>query len=382
MKAAASAELSSSSRSISIDGRAGVGLDVVGLVAEPLEPEQVVDGLPDDPGHRDPGHHPEQDDLLAAALNSCSRSRLAVSAAEAWSATALRHRQPARVRLRAVRAFVRAVCMSAVAALLGVRCAAGAVPSSRRGARAPPEPPARAVARRSRASRSPSRSRPRLPPWRVPAVAPAGSRASRPRSPREPARRRVFDGPGISTATTGSGTPSGCAAAAPLGGRLGERVGGLRLARPRRRSSRSRPTPRRSCPRPAPGRTRPRSSPTGPSGPRRAGSRGPPLREQLVVRALLHQLAVVQHHDQVGVADRGQAVGDHERGAAHHQVVERVEDHGLGLGVDRRGRLVEDQDRRVADEGARDADALALAARELRAALAELGLVARRAAPR
>ena len=104
------------------------------------------------------------------------------------------------------------------------------------------------------------------------------------------------------------------------------------------------------------------------------------LREQLVVRSLLDQLAVVQDEDQVGVADRGQPVGDHERGAALHQVLERVEDHGLGLGVDRGGRLVEDQDRRVLDEGARHADALALAARELCAPLAELGLVAVRQA--
>ena len=48
------------------------------------------------------------------------------------------------------------------------------------------------------------------------------------------------------------------------------------------------------------------------------------------------------------------------------------------LRVDRRRRLVEDQDRRVLEERARDGDALALAAGELRAALAELGLVALR----
>ena len=48
----------------------------------------------------------------------------------------------------------------------------------------------------------------------------------------------------------------------------------------------------------------------------------------------------------------------------------------LGLGVERRGRLVEDQDRRVLQHRARDRDALALAGRELRAALAERRVVA------
>ena len=48
----------------------------------------------------------------------------------------------------------------------------------------------------------------------------------------------------------------------------------------------------------------------------------------------------------------------------------------LGLGVERRGRLVEDQDRRVADHRPRDADALALAAGERIAALADHRVVA------
>ena len=106
------------------------------------------------------------------------------------------------------------------------------------------------------------------------------------------------------------------------------------------------------------------------------------LREQLVVRALLDDPAVVEHDDQVGVPHGREAVGDHERRPAHHQLVERVEDHGLGPRVDRRRRLVEDEDRRVLEERAGDADALALAAGELRTPLAELGLVALRAAAR
>ena len=68
-------------------------------------------------------------------------------------------------------------------------------------------------------------------------------------------------------------------------------------------------------------------------------------------------------------------MGDHERRAADHQPVERVEDDRFGLRVDRRGRLVEDQDRRVLEERARDRDPLPLAAGQLRAALAEQRVV-------
>ena len=47
------------------------------------------------------------------------------------------------------------------------------------------------------------------------------------------------------------------------------------------------------------------------------------------------------------------------------QVFEQVQHFGLHRGVERRGRLVEQQDLRLQDQRARDRDALALAAREL-----------------
>ena len=58
--------------------------------------------------------------------------------------------------------------------------------------------------------------------------------------------------------------------------------------------------------------------------------------------------------------------------------VERVLDFLLGVAVERGGRLVEHQDRRRLEDGARDGDALLLAARQLQPALADLGLVALR----
>ena len=79
---------------------------------------------------------------------------------------------------------------------------------------------------------------------------------------------------------------------------------------------------------------------------------------------------------QVGAADRRQAVGDDERRPADEQPPQRGLDLPLGADVDRRGRLVEDEDPRVGEQRAREGDELALPEREPDAALAELGLVA------
>ena len=102
--------------------------------------------------------------------------------------------------------------------------------------------------------------------------------------------------------------------------------------------------------------------------------------EQLVVRAVGDELAVLEHHDLVGQRDRRQPVGDDERRAARHDLAQRVLDLLLGRRVDRRRRVVEDQDPRVGQERARDRDALALAAAERQPALADARVVALRAA--
>ena len=69
--------------------------------------------------------------------------------------------------------------------------------------------------------------------------------------------------------------------------------------------------------------------------------------------------------------DRGQAVGDDQGGAALHGLVQGALDQALVLGVQGAGGLVQQQDRRVADQGAGDGQALALAAGEGAAALAQ-----------
>ncbi len=73
-------------------------------------------------------------------------------------------------------------------------------------------------------------------------------------------------------------------------------------------------------------------------------------------------------------------MGDQDAGAALHELVERALDRGLGLVVDGRRRLVQDQDGRILQDGARQREPLALAARQLHAALAHRRAVALRQA--
>ena len=94
------------------------------------------------------------------------------------------------------------------------------------------------------------------------------------------------------------------------------------------------------------------------------------------MRADLHHFAPVHHHQPVGLAQGRQAVSDGDRGAPFHQVVERLLDFLLGFGIDRRRGLVEDQDARVDQQRSRNADALALAARQPLAALTDQRVVA------
>ncbi|MFO1080005.1 MAG: hypothetical protein U1E23_05175 [Reyranellaceae bacterium] len=95
------------------------------------------------------------------------------------------------------------------------------------------------------------------------------------------------------------------------------------------------------------------------------------LRHQRRVRALLGDRAAVEHQDAIAVDDARQAMRQDQGGAAAHQAVERLLDHRLVLGVDRRQRLVQHQDRRVAQQRPGDRQPLALAARQLDALLAD-----------
>ena len=97
--------------------------------------------------------------------------------------------------------------------------------------------------------------------------------------------------------------------------------------------------------------------------------------------ALFDDAALIHHHDPVAGQNGREPMRDHQRGAVAHQFLQRGLHQGLGFGIERRSGLVEQQQRRVAQDRARDGDALALAARQRDAALAELGLeTARQAA--
>ena len=99
------------------------------------------------------------------------------------------------------------------------------------------------------------------------------------------------------------------------------------------------------------------------------------------MRALLDDAAVVEHDQAVHLRDGGEPVRDGDHGLARHQRAERRLDRGLDFAVERGGRLVEHQDRRVFEDHARDGDALALAAGQFDAALADMGVVAAPAVP-
>ena len=87
--------------------------------------------------------------------------------------------------------------------------------------------------------------------------------------------------------------------------------------------------------------------------------------------ALLGDPAVLDHEDRVGLADRREPVGDHERGAALERGRERLLHGGLGLAVEVRGGLVEHDDVGRLEQQPRDGHALLLAAGEAVAAVAD-----------
>src|SRR5512144_1210092 len=101
-------------------------------------------------------------------------------------------------------------------------------------------------------------------------------------------------------------------------------------------------------------------------------------REQRTMGPVLHHAAAVEHEDLIGMRDRRQPMRDDEHRSASEQSVDRLLDETLGLRVERGGRLIENEDRRIDEQGTRDREALALATGEPRAALAEHGIVALR----
>src|SRR6266540_1835074 len=98
------------------------------------------------------------------------------------------------------------------------------------------------------------------------------------------------------------------------------------------------------------------------------------------VRCYICEASVFDLQEHIAVRQRAQAVGDHEGGATAHKALHCYHDRRLGPHIDGAGRLVEYQHGSVLQEGACKCDALAFAAREAHAALADEGLIAARKA--
>ena len=92
--------------------------------------------------------------------------------------------------------------------------------------------------------------------------------------------------------------------------------------------------------------------------------------EELLAVGQLDDAAQVHHRDAIAdVLDHAHVVGDEEVGQPELalEVLEQVEDLGLDRDVERGHRLVADDEVRLEDQRAGDADALALAAARTRA---------------
>ncbi len=100
-----------------------------------------------------------------------------------------------------------------------------------------------------------------------------------------------------------------------------------------------------------------------------------PFALQLPEGSLLGNQPIFEHDDLIHVAERAQAVGDHQHCASNDQLIQGMHDFGLRLDVQAGGRLVEYQDRPIAQNSARYGQTLALAAREVLALFADVGIV-------
>ncbi len=95
-----------------------------------------------------------------------------------------------------------------------------------------------------------------------------------------------------------------------------------------------------------------------------------------LVRAFGHNPALVEHNDLVRVQHCADALGDHDHRRAKSGLCDRVLDLRLRLDIDGTRGIIENENRRFADESACNGDALFLAAREICAAFFDMGIIA------
>ena len=100
--------------------------------------------------------------------------------------------------------------------------------------------------------------------------------------------------------------------------------------------------------------------------------------QQLCMRALGDDAALVHHHDAVGLEHGGQAVGDDQRGATRHQPFQCLLHAVFALCIQRAGGLIQQQDRRILQQRAGNRHTLLLATGKTGTALTQLAVIALR----
>lgn len=96
--------------------------------------------------------------------------------------------------------------------------------------------------------------------------------------------------------------------------------------------------------------------------------------QQVMVRSALHDPPVFNHHDFISLLNGRQTVSDNQRGTVFLQLIQRRLNGTLGLGIQRRGGFIKDQDRAVTQQRAGNSNTLALAAGQHHAILADDGI--------
>ena len=86
--------------------------------------------------------------------------------------------------------------------------------------------------------------------------------------------------------------------------------------------------------------------------------------QEVVTRTCLHDPALIDEHDVVGLLDGAHPVGDHDRGTKAPSLGERSSHRLLVLGVECAGRLVHEEQRSPLQQSSGDPDSLALATGE------------------
>ena len=97
--------------------------------------------------------------------------------------------------------------------------------------------------------------------------------------------------------------------------------------------------------------------------------------DEFFVRADGVDFAALHDDDAVGVLHRGDTLRDDDLGRRGDIFAECLADERVGMGIDGARRVVKDEDLGLFEEGARDAQALLLPARDVGTALFDVGIV-------